>query len=171
MTHVPYDLKQILLKHKSNGIDKKLPELNTQCVLQKYEYYNTPATSKYVSNFLLNAVTQLILDVYILLQKADFNVAVELIKYIIKSIVDSERLVSKPDDFKFMTSKFKNDDDVYVGNIDDDDDARDGYTSNTESVGDIYDAVDEDPDDQFDTGDLDMERDAEENFEQHHDIF
>lgn len=173
IAHLPYDLKQIMTKNKIRDLNKKLPELD-QNVLLQYNYYKIYETPSSISNFLLHSISNIILNIFKLLKKAQVNVAQDLIMYIINSLIKSEKMISEPDMSKVAIPGAK---DTGLNNYnllemsEGDDDAIEGYASPAESVGELADMKDADPDDEFATGELDMERDAEENFEMHHDKF
>ena len=102
------------------------------------------------------------------MKKAGVNVAKDAAMYIIKSIVASEKLLSEPDLTKFSTSVVTSvavDDalDIDPGASDDGDDAQDDYNTVDGDERALEDLVDSDPEDEFALGDMDIERDEEEN--------
>lgn len=164
--HLPYDLKQILSKNKISNLNKKLIDVDKDIPL-KYYYYKKNATPIIVSNFLLYSISNTILTIHKSMKKNNINVTDELILYIIKSIIDDEKLLSKPDLTKFKASVIaKNDIDeslpIDISDIDGDD-VQNGYVSAVESEKSLLEMEDTNPDNEFATGDLDIEADEQEN--------
>ena len=102
------------------------------------------------------------------MQKAGMNLAHDVIKFMITSIIQSEKMLSEPDLTKFSTSVIASNDidlsaDIAVMSDIEGDDVQDGYMSVVESEKSLGELSDANPDDEFATGDLDIEVDADEN--------
>ena len=102
------------------------------------------------------------------MQKAGMNLAYDVIKFMITSIIQSEKMLSEPDLTKFSTSVIASNDidlsaDIAVMSDIEGDDVQDGYMSAVESEKSLGELSDANPDDEFATGDLDIEADADEN--------
>lgn len=157
-----FDLKQIMSKNKVSNLREKLIDLD-QSVLDKFKYYKRYSKPSVLSNFMLYTISITILNIFDSLKKAGVNVAKDATLYIIKAILLSEKLVSKPDLTKFATSAvIANTVDVALeltlGNNefgqDDDGDSMDKSLNQT---------VDFEPDNEFELDDMDIEQDNEEN--------
>ena len=171
ISHIPYDLKLIMAKNKVRELNKKLPDLNADVLIQ-YDFYKIHESPAIVTNFLLHSISNAILNISKSMKKAQMNVEHDLIIYIINTIIKSEKMFSLPDIAKFVIPDSKESDmNAYdILEIDTDYNADDGYESAPESVGDLDDLGDDDLDDDFATNELDMEKN-DENMEMHHDIF
>jgi hypothetical protein len=170
--HIPFDIKELMSKNKVRDLHKKLSDLDSNTLLQ-YDYYITHESTLNISNFLLYSISNTLLTIYANMKKAQINVANELVMLIINSIIKAEKMISEPDISKFVIPSAKGDDMDRYESLETEnaaESAYDGYASSVESEGVLEDLGDDEPDDQFATGDLDMEQDAEENFEMHHDI-
>lgn len=102
------------------------------------------------------------------MKTSDMHLAYDVIKFMINSIIQSEKMLSKPDLTKFSTSVVASNDidlsvDIAVMSDIEGDDVQDGYGSAAESEKSLGDLSDANPDDEFATGDLDIEADADEN--------
>ncbi len=165
---MPYDLKQIMLKNSVRDLYKKLIDLDNS-ILSQYDYYKNTETPSNVSNFLLYSISSTILNIYNSMKKSGMETAHDIIKLIINTIIESEKLLSEPDLVKFTSAIIaSNNIDVNLdGNatmVDGDgDDVQDGYESAAESEKSLAELGDDEPDDQFSIGDLDIEIDADEN--------
>lgn len=172
ITYIPFDIKELMSKNKVRELHKKLPDLNPNTLLQ-YDYYIMHESPSNISNFLLYSISDTLLTIYTNMKKAQINVAIELVMIIINIIIKSERMISEPDISKFVIPGIKGDDMDRYESLETEnaaESAYDGYASSVESEGALEDLGDDEPDDQFATSDLDMEQDAEENFEMHHDF-
>ena len=172
ITNIPFDIKELMSKNKVRELNKKLPDLDSDILLQ-YDYYITHESTSNISNFLLYSISNILLNIYTNMKKAQINIATELVMLIINSIINAEKIISEPDIAKFVIPGAKSDDMDRYESLEIENAAEssyDGYASASESEGALEDLGDDEPDDQFDTGDLDMDQDAEENFEMHHDI-
>jgi hypothetical protein len=165
--NIPYDLKQLMSKNKSHDLHKKLINID-QTTLKKYDYYKDNASPLVVSNFLLHSISHTLITMYKSMQNANMNIAYDVIKFIISSIIESEKMIAKPDLTKFKASVVASND-VDLGAdlsnvVDfDGDDIQDGYVSDAESEKSLGEMSDTNPDDEFATGDLDIEAGSEEN--------
>jgi hypothetical protein len=171
ISFIPFDLKNIMSKNKTRDLNKKLPDVDKNTILQ-YNYYKEHESRVNLANFLLHSISRTLLTMYKNMKNAQMDsIAHDLIMYMIDSLIKSEKALSEPDVSKFVIQSFKADgvnsfDALDVG----DDDDNYGNVSDVESVGDINDMVDEDPDDQFSTGNMDVEGN-EENMEMNHGEF
>jgi hypothetical protein len=166
--NMPYDLKQTMLKNSVRDLYKKLIDLDNSVLIQ-YDYYKNTEIPSSVSNFLLYSISSTILNIYNSMKKAGMETAHDIIKLIINTIIESEKLLSEPDLVKFTSAIIaSNNIDVSLdGNVSvvdgDGDDVQDGYESAAESEKSLAELGDEEPDDAFSIGDLDIEIDADEN--------
>ena len=165
--NIPYDLKQLMAKNKVRDLHKKLINID-QSILEKYDYYKDHFSPLIVSNFMMHSISSTIINIYKSMQQAGMNIAYDLIKYMISSIIQSEKMLSEPDLTKFSTSVIAYNDidlsaDITVMSDIEGDDVQDGYVSAAESEKSLGELSDANPDDEFATGDLDIETDADEN--------
>ena len=165
--NIPYDLKQLMAKNKVRDLHKKLINID-QSILEKYDYYKDHLSPLNVSNFMMHSISSTIINMYKSMQKAGMNLAHDVIKFMITSIIQSEKLLSEPDLTKFSTSVIASNDidlsaDIAVMSDIEGDDVQDGYVSAAESEKSLGELSDANPDDEFATGDLDIEADADEN--------
>jgi uncharacterized protein with PIN domain len=167
--NIQIELKTILNKNTTRNLFKILPCLNNS-FNEMYRYYKSNETCINLSNFLLSNITQLILDINNIFIKNKINIHKELIAYINNGLINSERLLSEPDlnTLKIKQSFDSNNYDFY--DIEDDGEDDGDGDDNNESNKFLEELEDEEPDDQFATGDLDIERDNEENLENHQDF-
>ena len=158
--NLPYDLKQLLAKNKTTDLGKKLDHIDKSISL-KYKYYKKTAKPSVVSNFLLYSLSTSILTMYKNMKSAGINVSTELTKYIIDRILNSDKMLSKPDLTKFKASAIVANEidelDTMIESDVDGDNIRDGYVSPAESEKSLLDMSDDDPDNEFAIGDLDIE--------------
>lgn len=165
--NIPYDLKQLMLKNKVRDLHKKLINID-QSILEKYNYYKDNLSPLHVSNFLLYSISITIINIYNSMKKSNMTIANDVTKYIINSIIHSEKMLSKPDLTKFA-SYVVTSNDMELNTENDimsdveDDDIQEGYISAAESEKSLGELSDTNPDDEFATGDLDIEADADEN--------
>ena len=165
--NMPYDLKQIMLKNSVRDLYKKLIDLDNS-ILSQYDYYKNTETPSNVSNFLLYSISSTILNIYNSMKKAGMETSHDIIKLIINTIIESEKLLSEPDLVKFTSAIIASNnidvslDGVVMADVDGDD-IQDGYGSAAESEKSLIELGDDEPDDQFSIGDLDIEIDADEN--------
>ena len=165
--NIPYDLKQLMAKNKVRDLHKKLINID-QSILEKYDYYKDHLSPLNVSNFMMHSISSTIINMYKSMQKAGMNLAYDVIKFMITSIIQSEKMLSEPDLTKFSTSVIASNDidlsaDIAVMSDIEGDDVQDGYMSAAESEKSLGELSDANPDDEFATGDLDIEADADEN--------
>jgi hypothetical protein len=162
--NLPYELKHLLAKNKATDLNTKLIETDADIPL-RYEYYKKHQDPRTISNYLLYALSSTILNINESFKKAGVNIAHDLTLYIIKNILDSEKLLAKPDLVKFNMAVIAvtNDDMLDTAILSDDDDVQTGYVSEAESEKSLMELGDSDVDNEFDTGDLDIETDEEEN--------
>ena len=137
-------------------------------ILSQYDYYKNTETPSNVSNFLLYSISSTILNIYNSMKKAGMETSHDIIKLIINTIIESEKLLSEPDLVKFTSAIIaSNNIDVSLDGVamadGDGDDIQDGYGSAAESEKSLIELGDDEPDDQFSIGDLDIEIDADEN--------
>jgi hypothetical protein len=165
--NIPYDLKQLMSKNKVRDLHKKLINVDNS-ILEKYDYYKEHSSPLKVSNFILHSISSTIINMYKSMKTSDMHLAYDVIKFMINSIIQSEKMLSKPDLTKFSTSVVASNDidlsvDIAVMSDIEGDDVQDGYGSAAESEKSLGDLSDANPDDEFATGDLDIEADADEN--------
>jgi hypothetical protein len=163
------ELKTILNKNTTRNLYNILPCLDNS-FSEMYKYYKSNESGINLSNFLLSNLTSLILDINNIFVKHKINIHKELIAYINNGLINSERLLSDPDlnTLKIKQSFDSNNYDFY--DIEDDGDDDNDDNNDNESNKFLEELEDEEPDDQFATGDLDIERDNEENLENHQDF-
>ena len=119
---------------------------------------------------MLYNISNTIMNIHKSMKTADMQQnADNITKYMINSIMESEKMLSDPDLTKFSKYVVASDNlemDVDVPVVSDDvegDDVQDGYESAVESEKELEDLSDENPDDEFSVGDLDMELDEDGN--------
>jgi hypothetical protein len=156
-----------MAKNKVRDLHKKLINID-QSILEKYDYYKDHLSPLNVSNFMMHSISSTIINMYKSMQKAGMNLAHDVIKFMITSIIQSEKMLSEPDLTKFSTSVIASNDidlsaDIAVMSDIEGDDVQDGYVSAAESEKSLGELSDANPDDEFATGDLDIEADADEN--------
>ena len=165
--NIEYDLKQLMLQNKVRDLNKKLINID-QTILDKYEYYKENTTPIILSNFMLYTISTTIINIHKSMKNAEMQNADNIIKYMINSIMESEKMLSDPDLTKFSKYVVASDNieiDVYLlatSDVDGDD-VQDGYESEVESEKGLEELSDENPDDDFSVGDLDMELDEDGN--------
>ena len=169
--NMPYDLKQLMLKNSVRDLYKKLIELDKSILIQ-YDYYKDNEVPPTISNFLLYYISSTIIDIYNSMKNAGMEIAYDVCKFIINTIIESEKLLSEPDLLKFKSSIISDNNtdintdatvDTNMGEIDVADDEYDGYESPAESEKSLAELDDAEPDDEFSIVDLDIEYDADEN--------
>jgi len=153
---IPYYLKIILDKNNVGGLYKKLT--NLEDILSQYEYYKLNADPHVLSNFLLSSISSTIINVYNIMKKAGMDTAFALTEYIIKILLESDKLLSNPDIAKFKSALYKTNDIDTTINVD-------GVDADVEQSDVESEKSDEDaePDDVFSIADMDIEQDADEN--------
>jgi hypothetical protein len=165
--NIPYDLKQIMAKNKVRDLHKKLINID-QTILEKYDYYKDNALPATVSNFMLYSITSTLIAMFKSMKSAGMVLAKDIITFILSSVIQSEKMLSKPELAKFTTSIISANDrdlsaDTNIMTGIEGDDLQEGYVSEVESEKSLAGLSDTNPDDEFAIGDLDIEADADEN--------
>jgi hypothetical protein len=161
LSSIPYDLKQILSKNKVSELPKKLKDID-KTISIKYNYYKNNSKPYNVSNFLLYSLSKTLLDMYKTMKDSEMTISSELINYIIKKIIKTDKLMSKPDLTKIKTTYFS---DIEISDktsevVDIDANIQDGYVDDQPEK-ELADMSDEEPDDEFSMNDMDMEIDGD----------
>ena len=160
LTNIPFELYEIL---KTNNIDDLQNKIKTDYsdTIARYVYYTTILEPSYLSNFILTSISTIILDNYSKLVNAKVNIANKLTMYIINSIINTERFLSKLD-LRKITDLSKKNDDFEVNSINSEN-SGDENSDDNKSEKSILELSDEDPDNVFSLNDMDIEMDADEN--------
>lgn len=160
---LPFYIRDLLKKFSNKDIIKKLTVINEDFI-DKYKYYKKTLSPKNLTNFLLNALTQLFLDmIEIFINKNIKQMGEKFIDILYKNISEFDRNLSK-----FSVKRF-----VRSSNIEIDENIASKETDELEAKADDYDdslledeivkekeeeeIIEEEPEDIFSLNDVDIE--------------
>lgn len=165
--NLPIYLKDFLKKFSNKDIIKKLPVIN-QDFIDKYKYYKKTIPPKSLTNFLLNSICQLFLDILqIFVDKNLKQMGDKFLDIIYSNISEFDRNTSKFTIKRFVrSSNIEVEENVATKEIDELEDKADDYDDSFlegEAPVEIEEeeAVEEEPEDIFSLNDMDVE-DADE---------
>jgi hypothetical protein len=106
--NIPHDLKEMIETHRSKKKMTKyfnFPEIYDE-FNEKYNYYFRTLKPKFISNFLLNYICNIFLKILETVKNTDYDeLGKDFVDYCLKSIIKSEKDVSKPPPLSLIIDK------------------------------------------------------------------
>jgi len=152
---LPYEIFQILQKHPTKDINNKLPHIDTK-ILTMYKSYKDELKTTEIHNFLLDAITSIILQINEIFKKNNISKYQDLLKYINNYIIRCEEMYSIAPDIVIKKPKEEKQEENNINDSDSDTESEASVNSDFSQAESDLD-IDEVQKDEFSLADFDLD--------------